>query len=446
MKILKFEASNVKRLRAVEIEPDGSLVQITGANGAGKTSVLDSIWWALAGSRSHQDEPIRRGRQTARVRLDLGDVVVTRHFRRSTSKQAKARHTTRVVVESAEGAVYRSPQAMLDALVGPLSFDPLSFLRSGRRRQADVLARHAGIDLDKRARLDRADAAERRRLRRDARSNRSAADLIAVPDGTPDEAPDTVALSTELEEALGANREREEALRQRSRTRDRVADLEAEAARLFSAAARLREEADGKDRRAVQKQESAETMLRDLQAADPVPAERDLAPIRARIAAADSVSAAVRARRRRADLRESAAELEARAEAVDAELRQRAAEAEEQLESAGMPVDGLAIADGAVTLDGLPLDQASDARQLEVACALAMADNADLQVVRVRDGSLLDSESLAALERMASERGWQVWIERVDESGSVGWVIEDGTLASSPASRANEEGADHGDR
>ena len=43
MKIVELRAENVKKLRAVQIKPDGSLVVIGGQNGAGKTSVLDSI-------------------------------------------------------------------------------------------------------------------------------------------------------------------------------------------------------------------------------------------------------------------------------------------------------------------------------------------------------------------------------------------------------------------
>jgi recombinational DNA repair ATPase RecF len=40
----------VKRLRAVTIRPDGSLVQISGRNAQGKTSVLDAIEMALGGA------------------------------------------------------------------------------------------------------------------------------------------------------------------------------------------------------------------------------------------------------------------------------------------------------------------------------------------------------------------------------------------------------------
>ena len=82
MKIVSLTAENVKKLVAVQIRPDGNLVQICGKNGQGKTSVLDSIWWALTGTSHIQAAPIRAGANQARIRLDLGDLVVTRTFRR----------------------------------------------------------------------------------------------------------------------------------------------------------------------------------------------------------------------------------------------------------------------------------------------------------------------------------------------------------------------------
>jgi predicted ATP-dependent endonuclease of OLD family len=49
LRIVSLHASNVKKLKAVTITPKGNVVTLTGANGAGKSSVLDSIWYALGG-------------------------------------------------------------------------------------------------------------------------------------------------------------------------------------------------------------------------------------------------------------------------------------------------------------------------------------------------------------------------------------------------------------
>src|SRR5258706_15795265 len=82
MKIVKLVAENVKRLHAVTIEPDGALVTVGGKNGAGKSSVLDSIAWALGGEKLVPPEPIRSGESEAKIVVDLGDLVVTRRFKR----------------------------------------------------------------------------------------------------------------------------------------------------------------------------------------------------------------------------------------------------------------------------------------------------------------------------------------------------------------------------
>ena len=86
LKVVSLIAENVKKIRAVEIRPTGELVEITGRNGAGKSSVLDSLWWALAGAKHIQAVPIRKGATKARIRLDLGELTVERRF---TGKSAR---------------------------------------------------------------------------------------------------------------------------------------------------------------------------------------------------------------------------------------------------------------------------------------------------------------------------------------------------------------------
>ncbi|MGH9252599.1 MAG: AAA family ATPase, partial [Acidimicrobiales bacterium] len=127
MKIVKLTAENIKRLRAVEITPDGNTVIITGRNGQGKTSVLDSIWYALGGGPAAKGtiRPVRDGQNRAEVTVDLGDLVVTRSW---TSAGGTA-----LRVENTDGARYKSPQQMLDGLVGKLSFDPLTFAQQSER-------------------------------------------------------------------------------------------------------------------------------------------------------------------------------------------------------------------------------------------------------------------------------------------------------------------------
>ena len=434
MKIVKLIAENVKRLRAVEIEPDGALVEITGKNGAGKTSVLDAIFWALAGTRNHQEKPVRAGADEARIELDLGDVVVRRRFRSIAGEgETPDRVTTSLQVESADGARYPSPQKMLDALLGTLSFDPLAFSRATRREQYKTLSGFvADIDFEAEARRRRTIYEERTVVNRTARERKAAASAIEVPDG-PDAPLSIMDLTEELKAANAHNsgiaserlrRQHEQDLADRDHNKaDRVAaridELQAELDRL---------ESELKRARASASERSAE-----IEKLPPLGDRVDVDDITRRIADAEDHNAAYAEKqmyRQRRDSYTADAEvaedesrkLTAKLEAQDAALRSAIAEAD-------MPVDGLSLEDGKVLLDEIPLEQASDAEQLRLSCAIAMRQNAKLRVLRVRDGSLLDEDSLELLRVMAEERDYQVWIERVDSSGTVGFVIEDGSHA-----------------
>ena len=121
-------------------------------------------------------------------------------------------------------------------------------------------------------------------------------------------------------------------------------------------------------------------------------------------------------------------------------MARRDAEKLTAIEKAKLPVESLSFGDGIVLLNGVPFEQASDAEQLRASCALAMAGNSTLRVLRVRDGSLLDQESLELLAKMADEKDYQVWIERVTSGEKVGFEIRDGQLAepiTSPTTRIN---------
>ncbi len=57
-----------------------------------------------------------------------------------------------------------------------------------------------------------------------------------------------------------------------------------------------------------------------------------------------------------------------------------------------------------------------------------MAANPKLKVLRIQDGSLLDEQNMRLLTEMAEASDYQIWLERVDTSGKVGVVMEDGMV------------------
>jgi len=425
MQIVSLRAEAFKRLVAVSITPDGNVVTISGKNAAGKSSVLDAIEAALGGKRHVPERPVREGKSKARIVCDLGDIVVTRTF------TAKGGGTLKV--ESKDGASHSSPQAMLDKLVGELSFDPLAFSRMDAKGQLGLLKSLVGLDFSGLDRKRREAYEERTAVGREMkRLEGQLAGLEVFPDA-PEEAVDVAALLAEIDEATTAQKAIDDLVNERDDVREciesaglRLREIKAEIDALVAEAEEVKA---GRTRNQAREAEFAQAI-----------AERhvpDAQPLREQISNAEEINRQVRANARR---REVAAEREAkrrevatltdRIDAVDEEKR-------EAMAGASFPVKGLGFDEDGVTFAGVPFAQASSAEQLRVSVAMGLALNPELRVLLIRDGSLLDEESLRMLGKMAAEAGAQVWLERVSDGDAVGVVIEDGAVAGAEAVEAD---------
>lgn len=403
MKIIRLTAENVKRLHAVEITPDGTVQVITGRNAQGKTSVLDAIWLALGGGAASREtpRPIRDGADHASVTLDLGDLVVTRTW---TGKG------TQLTVTAADGARYASPQGMLDALVGRLSFDPLAFTRLSARDQATALLDLVDLDVD----LD--DLAHQRQALYDQRTDigRQSKALGTVPAIDPD-VPETEQSASDIIGRIQAAQEQD---RVNATARSVLAAAEDQQERLLNEIARLNGELKMLDARVKEQRAVVDA------AVEP----EDVDELTRALAAVEDTNSRVRENaercRRKAEHDRLHVTYEDLTEQIDALDQQKA----DALAAAEFPVEGLGFDDGGVTFGGVPFSQASAAEQIRVSLAMAMALNPRLRVIRILDGSLLDADNLALIADMARDQDYQVWIERVSDRSQSAVVIEDGAV------------------
>lgn len=414
MQILRLEAENFKRLRAVQIDPRGDLVLVTGRNAQGKSTVLDAISAALSGAGACPADPIRHGEASAQIRLDLGDVVVTRRFTPGGST---------LTLTNAEGAKFPSPQKMLDSLLGSLTFDPLEFIRMKPRDQFDQLKAVARVELDleKLDGLNRAEFDRRTELNREAKAARAQIEGLRVP-ADPGPARDVAQLAQNHQDLanmrMDAQRERDDRRRMQNEMDAKRTQVE-----------QLRQQA-------LALQEQIKSLRASLEAnpatAEPEQFDTELATLQEQVRTAqahnDQVQQHRQAAARRAELEAQAKSAEDRAAALTGSMEARQAAKEQALAAAQFPVPGLGLGDGLVTYNGVPLAQASSAEQLRISTALAMAANPKVKVVLIREGSLLDEDGLRLVAEMATAQGYQVWVEAVSNRKDVGIVIEDGEV------------------
>jgi hypothetical protein len=427
--VISLTAENFKRLKAVHIEPDadGNLVVISGRNGAGKSSVLDSIWAALAGKAGSKmtPKPIREGESSAHVEVDLGEFTVTRWW--------YANGKSELAVVAKPGRVIKSPQTFLDERLGALSFDPLAFTRKPQREQLADLLELVDLPFDP---LNLATEREmlygqRTDVGRTLKSLQGQYDGLLVPEDVPDDEVSTVAILEALAKAEAVQRSNAEirtakeiAENTMTGALDRVTELKAELA--------VAEERLGEVMNAYEAMTKAVAVLPDVP---------DLDTFRYALHDAEALNAGVREKQAKMDLAEHIdavkAEQASYTKQID-EIDQKKADA---VAAAEMPVPGLSFDDEGVMFNGIPFGQCSAAEQLKVSIGMAIAANATIGVLRITDGSLLDKDSMAVLATMCREADMQCWIERVSDEGDVGFIVEDGEVTVARLKAAGDAGA-----
>jgi hypothetical protein len=459
-RIVNLRASNFKKIKAIDITPTEDVVRITGPNGSGKTSVLDSIWAALGGTKARPSKPIRDGADQAVIDIDCGEYRILRLFTKDEKQPPIIVRPKDGGASGLPGRPIRSPQDLLDKLVGDLSFDPLAFSRMAPKSQYEELRRVAnlGPEIDQLDALNQVDYEARTRLNRMAKEAQVEAEAIDVPDDLPGDRLNVAELAESMEKAIAHNESIERRRLGRATHAERLKDLRIRAAKVRSdldgelqvirarADARVAElekeiesvkrEADAALALAAARSKSevavltasADDIQTKLDTADPLPAPIDILQFKDAIANAQVVNSGIDAREQRAVKLSQAKQYRKESDALTKAMEDRQLAKQQAIAAAHMPVPGLSIEDGAVTLNGIPFDQASSAEQLRVSVAIAMAANPALRILRIKDGSLLDSQSMAIVKEMAGQNDFQVWIESVDESGGIGIVLEDGSV------------------
>lgn len=135
MKINKLEIENVKRIKAVKVEPKANgLTVIGGNNNQGKTSVLDSIAWALGGERYKPSQATREGSvipPTLHIVMNNG-LVVERKGKNSALK-----------VTDPNGQ--KAGQQLLNEFVEQLALDLPRFMEASGAEKAKILLQIIGV-------------------------------------------------------------------------------------------------------------------------------------------------------------------------------------------------------------------------------------------------------------------------------------------------------------
>lgn len=415
MKIETITINGFKKLKQFAIDPAGKSVEIKGRNGQGKSSIIDATWCALTG-KDVPGVPVNRESVTAKIVVGLDDGHTARLS--FSSKGNKS-----LVVEGPDGEPVKAPATFLENLIGKISFDPFEFVNQTPQKQRAFLQQLLGLDFadidsDKAFLLE-----QKRDIDRDAVAiEREAEALLDAQNVERVDVSDLVAKQNERAEVIAKGREAAAAV---ERAESAVESANASVANLEEQIAALNGRLESARAHAA------------TEASKVAPLRTSLELLRSQVAGMPDNSEAIRnagETNRQADRWAKRLELVARSksikgdlDAVKMKLEGIEGERQSRIMDAKFPVPGLTFSVDGVLFNGLPFDSGNQCQSdiLRVGVAIAVAQNPTARIVRIKDGSLLDSSAKAALLAMLAENGFQAFIETVADCDLTAHVIEE---------------------
>ena len=403
MKLTLIEIANLKRLKAVRLEPNESgLTVIGGRNGQGKTSVLDAIAFALGGEK-YRPTSLRRDGAIAetKIHIETDDGLVI---------ERKGKNSDLSVYDSTGK---RQGQRLIDTLVSKLAIDLPKFLNQNDREKADTLLQILGIGdtLDQIDREIKAKYDTRTVVGRQADQKKKAADDMPYHEDLPDEPVSVKELIDRQQEVLGRNGVKERLKRDLESNRRQVESYRAQLKEIEATVSQLE--------KAIADAERQDLTLEDTSELEQQIAEHE---------ETNRLIAENAAKRQR---EEEATDLSDQYDALTAEIDALRAKKYDILKNAELPFPGLSVNDdGALTLDGKAWDCMSGSQQMIVGSAIASRLNPDCKFVLLDKLEQLDLDTLEQFDAWLVKNGLQALATRVstNSDGECSLVIEDGEV------------------
>lgn len=413
MKINKLEIENVKRVKAVKIEPTANgLTIIGGKNNQGKTSVLDAIAWALGGDRYRPSQAQREGSvipPNLHIVMNNG-LIVERRGKNSDLK-----------VTDPNGK--KAGQQLLNEFVEQLALDLPRFMEATSREKAQTLLQIIGVG-PRLADLERQEKElynERTYIGRTAdQKEKYAKEQPYYPD-VPSVPVSASELIRQQQEILAQNGENQ-------RKRERRHQLEQEYQSVTEQIQAL-----------LAKQGQLEADLKIARETSEGLTDRSTAELEENISNIEEINRKVRANLDKDKAEEDAKGYREQYKRLTSQIEEVRSQKADLLKEADLPLPGLGVEDGELVYHGQKWDNMSGSEQLKVSTAIVRRLNPECGFVLLDKLEQMDLDTLHEFGQWLEQEGLQAIATRVSTGGECSLIIEDGYVAGQGHPAAEEK-------
>lgn len=407
VKINSLQLENVKRIKAVKLEPtESGLTLIGGKNNQGKTSVLDSIAYALGGGDFKPSNTKRDGSMVdPYLRVTLSNGIVA---------ERKGKNSALKVTDPAGN---KAGQALLDSFVSTFALDLPKFMNSTDKEKEKVLLQIIGVG-DKLAEYDLEEdrlTNERLAVGRIKKEKEGHAEQMVQWDGVPAEPIGASDLIRQQQEILARNGQRQQWINEYHKIMDEHARIRQD---IENAEKHLRD-LKAKEQEITQKEIAAQKSPAELQMESTEELQRNLEKI-------ESINAKVRDNLEKAKAQMEADEYAKKYSELNEQIEKVRNQRMSLLDGVKMPLDGLSVDHGALIYNGQPWDNMAGSDQLKVATAIVRKLKPECGFVLIDKLEQMDLDTLKDFGSWLEAEGLQAIATRVSTGDECTVYIEDG--------------------
>lgn len=400
VKINELQLENVKRIKAVELKPnEKGLTVIGGRNGQGKTSVLDSIAWALGGDKYKPSQAAREGSvipPSLHIELSNG-LIVERRGKNSSLK-----------VIDPNGN--KGGQQLLNEFVGQFALDLPRFMNSSAKEKANILLKLIGVgDALYKLETEETELYNRRHAIGQIADQKKkyAREMVHYPDA-PSELISINKLIRSQQEIMLKNAENQ-------KKRDNLKHISEKVKRLENNILELKIQLEA----AYAELEIASKNAQDLHDESTAELEKNIADI-------EIINIKVRANLDRQKAIDEAESYSEQYRELTGRIDKIREDKTRLLDNADLPLQGLSVKDGELLYNGYKWDNMSGSDQLKVSAAIVRKLNPHCGFVLLDKLEQMDSESLREFGEWLEREDLQVIATRVSTGDECSIIIEDG--------------------
>ena len=407
IKINSLELENVKRVKAVKLEPTvNGLTVVGGKNNQGKTSVLDAIAWALGGAKYKPSQAQREGSLVEpQLHIELSNGMVVERLGKN--------GTLKVTDPSGQ----KGNQSLLDGFISQFALDLPKFMEADKNTKAKILLQIIGVG-DKLSAFDKQESElynRRTEIGRIADQKKKYADEMVQWDGVPEEIVSAVELIQQQQEILARNGRNQE-------LRNQVKNLEAQKTLLEQRIEEAQKTLNAMHEQFAELMEKlsiANTNAKDLQ-------DESTAELEESIANIDSTNAKVRDNLNKQRAQEEADEYKRQYGDLTTQIEEVRKARMELLNGVEMPLEDLSVQDGELIYKGQKWDNMSGSDQLKVATAIVRKTNPKCGFVLLDKLEQMDIDTMNEFGKWLQDNDLQAIATRVSTGDECSIFIEDG--------------------